>query len=128
MKVFLVLDDSPVIRKVTSRILTDLGFTVVEASDGVEALEMCHHNIPDAMFVDWLLPTMMGLEFIEEFRKLENSASTRILYCTSELVIPEMTRAKRAGAHGFMMKPFNREILTHKIAQLELVDAQQDAA
>ncbi|MEM7068230.1 MAG: response regulator [Pseudomonadota bacterium] len=128
MKIFLLVDDSPVIRKVAGRILSDLGFVVVEAQDGLDALEACRHNMPDAMLVDWELPTMSGIEFIEEFQKLEDSQDTRILYCTSEIVISEMTKAKRAGCHAFMMKPFNREILTHKIAEAGIKLSEPKAA
>ena len=128
MKIFLLVDDSPVIRKVANRILSDVGFVVVEANDGSEALQMCRGNMPDAVLVDWELPSMSGVEFIEEFRQLDDSHGTRILYCTSEIMVPEMTRAKRAGCHAFMMKPFNREILLHKLAEAGVsLDAEQAA-
>ena len=128
MKVFLVLDDSPVIRKVANRILTDLGFAVAEASSALQAIEYCRYKVPHAMLVDWSLPDMSGLEFIEEFRKFENAGETRILYYTCELMVAEMARARRAGAHCFMMKPFNREILSHKVKELVLEQSEQDAA
>ena len=127
MKIFLLVDDSPVIRKVANRILTDLGFIVVEAEDGIEALEKCQYNMPDAIMIDWELPSMTGVEFIEEFKRLDGSHNTRIMYCTSEIMVSEMTRAKRMGAHAFMMKPFNREILTHKLTELGVL-MQQNAA
>ena len=128
MKIFLLVDDSPVIRKVAGRILKDVGFIVVEASDGPEALEVCRNNMPDAILVDWDLPSMTGIEFISEFNRMEGSVDTRIVYCTSELMISEMTKAKRAGCHGFMMKPFNREILLHKIAEAAITPENTEAA
>ncbi len=127
MKIFLLVDDSPVIRKVANRILSDSGFVVVEAGDGYEALEMCRGNIPDAILVDWDLPSMSGIEFIEQFSMLDDSGRTRILYCTSEIMVSEMTKAKRAGCHAFMMKPFNREILLHKLAEAG-VEIERNAA
>lgn len=127
MKIFLVIDDAPVIRKVARRILTDLGYVVVEAADGLEALEKCRNGLPDAMIVDWDMPGMSGVEFIEEFNRIEGAKQTRILYATSEVMVSEMTRAKRAGAHGFLLKPFNREIIIHKLREINL-SVQQDAA
>lgn len=118
MKIFLIVDDSPVIRKVASRIISDLGYVVVESEDGLDALEKAQNSMPDAILVDWDLPSMSGVEFIEEFRKLPGSKATRIVFCTSEVIVSEMTRAKRAGANGFMLKPFNREIITHKIGEI----------
>lgn len=117
MKVFLIIDDSPVIRKVANRILSDMGFVVVEAADGHEALDKCRIDMPDAIVVDWDMPSMSGVEFLEHFRMLENSSETRSIYCTSELVVSDITKAKRAGAHAFMMKPFNRKILETKLVE-----------
>ena len=127
MKIFMIVDDSPVIRKVAHRILSDMGFVVVEADDGLEALTKSADSIPDVMLVDWDLPSMSGVELIEEFRKLPDSANTKVLYCTSEIMVSEMTKAKRAGAHGFLMKPFDRGILSHKLAELGLELNQQAA-
>ena len=117
MKVFLLVEDAPVIRKVANRILSDLDFVVIEASDGFEALEKCRNAMPDGMIVDWDLPRMSGIEFINEFKKIDGSKKTKILYCTSEIMVSDMTRAKRAGATAFLLKPFNREILLHKLIE-----------
>lgn len=117
MKIFLIVDDSPVIRKVANRILTDMGFVVVEAADGFEALEKCKYNMPDAILIDWDMPGMTGIEFLEQFALVEGSKTTRIIYCTSEIMVSDMTKAKRAGANAFMMKPFNRKILATKLKE-----------
>ena len=117
MKIFLIVDDSPVIRKVANRILTDMGFVVVEAADGFEALEKCRYNMPDAILIDWDTPNMSGIEFLEQFSLVEGSKATKIIYCTSEIMVSDMTKAKRAGANAFMMKPFNRKILQTKLAE-----------
>ncbi len=127
MKIFMLVDDSPVIQKVANRILTDLGFVVVESDDGLDALSKCAHNMPDVMLVDWDLPSMSGVELIEEFKKIPDSDNTKILYCTSEILVSEMTKAKRAGAHGFLMKPFNRAILSNKLVELGLMQDQKAA-
>lgn len=117
MKIFLIVDDSPVIRKVANRILTDMGFVVVEAADGFEALEKCRYNMPDAVLIDWDTPGMSGIEFLEQFALIEGSQEARVIYCTSEIMVADMTRAKRAGANAFMMKPFNRNILSTKLEE-----------
>ncbi len=128
MKIVLLADDSPVIRKVAGRILSDFGFVVVEAEDGFDALEKVRFNMPDLIIVDWDMPAMTGIEFLEEFSKVEGSQDTKILYCTSEIMVPEMTKAKRTGCHGFLMKPFNREILQHKLAEIGIECKQVEAA
>ncbi|MFK5977871.1 MAG: response regulator [Rhizobiaceae bacterium] len=120
MQVIMVVDDSPVIRKVADRLLRDMGFVVVEAGDGNEAMSLCSHKMPDAILVDWDLPSMSGTEFIQEFRALDGADKVKILYCTSEIMVAEMTRAKRAGANGFLMKPFDRNILDTKLREVGL--------
>jgi len=128
MNIFMLVDDSPVIRKVANRILHDLGFVVVEAGDPIEALEKCQYNLPDTILLDWSMPNMSGIEFLEEFRKIDGSENTKVIYCTSEIMVSDMTKAKRAGASGFMMKPFNREILINKLAELGIEGGQAAAA
>lgn len=118
MKIFMFIDDSPVIHKVAERILTDMGFVFVGAEDGAEALEKARYNMPDIILVDWDMPKMNGLEFLEEFVKLPDSQDARLLYSTSEIMVPEMARAKRLGCHGFLMKPFTREIVAAKLQEL----------
>jgi len=121
MQIIMIVDDSPVIRKVADRLLRDMGFVVVEASDGNEALSLCSHKMPDAILVDWNLPAMSGTEFIQEFRQLDGAENVKVLYCTSEIMVSDMTRAKRAGANGFLMKPFDRNILDTKLQEIELI-------
>ncbi len=128
MKIFLIVDDSPVIRRVANRILTDLGFSVVEAEDGASALEIARREIPDVMLVDWDLGAMTGLEFLEEYNKLPGAHLAKVLYGTSEIMISDMTKAKRLGAVGFLMKPFNRQILVHKLLETGVIDKAPEAA
>lgn len=128
MRIFMIVDDSPVIRRVGSRVISDLGFSVIEAADGFEGLEKCRREMPDIILVDWDLTGMTGLEFIEELNKNPASQHTKVLYCTSEVMIPEMTKAKRAGADGFLMKPFNREIVVHKLIEAGVLNEAPQAA
>ena len=97
MQIFMVVDDSPVIRKVANRLLSDMGFVVVEAEDGSEALNLSAHNMPDIVLIDWDLPSISGVELIEEFRRLEGAERAKVIYCASEVMVSEMTKAKRAG-------------------------------
>ena len=128
MKIFAIVDDSPVIRKVARRILENLGFVVVEADDGQSALHLCSTNMPDAVLLDWDLPDMPGLDVAHSISQMPGAESCKIIYMTSALLIPEMTRAKRAGASSFMMKPFNRKIIADKLTELGLVSGSQEAA
>ena len=126
---YLVLDDSSVIRKVARRIIEDMGCHVMDAADGAEAMQICRHSMPDAIIVDWVMPNMSGTEFIIEFKAKfgQVAANTQLIYCTHEMNIPEMAKAKRAGATHFIMKPFNKQILRKKLAEIRGTQVEQAA-
>ena len=65
MKHCLVVDDSAVIRKVARRILEELRFSSSEAENGREALDQCRKSMPDAVLLDWNMPVMDGIAFLE---------------------------------------------------------------
>lgn len=128
MKIVMIADDSPVIRKVARRLLEDMELVVVEAGDGAQAISMCRDNMPDILIVDWDMPGRPGVDVVAEIARMPAAENTAIFYCTSELVIPEMTKAKRAGAKGFLMKPFNRQILLKKFMEFGLLNEGEQAA
>jgi len=128
MKIFLIADDSPVIRKVLRRIVEDLGFVVVEAADCIQAQQLCVENMPDGILVDWEMPGMCSNEFIEWLSPLIKERRGKILYCTSEVMVPEMTKAKRAGADGFLMKPFDKQLVIDKFIEVGLLEVETAAA
>jgi two-component system chemotaxis response regulator CheY len=122
MKIILVADDAPVIRKVARRLLQDMGFVVVEAETGDQVVAICRDNMPDAVIIDYDMPGVKSIDAISEIVRMPGGKDCKIIYSTSELLIPEMTRAKRAGANGFLMKPFNRKILAHKLTEAGVED------
>ena len=120
MKTCLVVDDSRVIRKVARRILEDLVFRVDEASDGLEALAACRKEMPDAILLDWNMPNMNGIEFLRALRKEEGGDRPVVLFCTTESEFSFITEAMEAGANEYIMKPFDREIIESKLAEVGL--------
>ncbi|MEQ8656709.1 MAG: response regulator [Hyphomicrobiales bacterium] len=120
MKTCLVVDDSSVIRKVARRILEDLHFEVLEAADGQEALEMCREAMPDSIFLDWNMPVMDGLEFLKALRAEEGGMEPKVVFCTTENDVAHIAKAMRAGANEYIMKPFDREIVEAKFAEVGL--------
>ena len=118
---FLVADDSSVVRKVARRICEDLAFEVAEAENGEEALAMCRRSMPDAVLADWQMPLMDGYEFVRALRGLDGGSHPTIIMCLTELSIGSVTRAKRAGADGHMLKPFDRDVLESKFREVGLL-------
>ena len=119
MKRCLFVDDSGVIRKVAKRILTSADMLVVEAVSGGEAVQLCAHEMPDFILVDAVLPDMTAEDFIRTVRSMCGPNPPRIAICVTELDIPAIMRAKRAGAHGYLLKPFDRTQLLEGFRSLK---------
>ncbi|WP_068087216.1 response regulator [Polycladidibacter stylochi] len=121
MKQCLVVDDSTVIRKVARRILEDMGFEVVEAADGQQALDACLNKMPEAVLLDWNMPVMDGMEFLQKLRTLEAGAAPVVVFCTTENDMSHIVQAMNAGANEYIMKPFDKEIMEAKFQEVGLI-------
>jgi two-component system, chemotaxis family, chemotaxis protein CheY len=121
MKSCLVVDDSAVIRKVARRILEGLSFRISEAEDGEQALVACKNEMPDAILLDWNMPVMDGYEFLKQLRVLPNGRDPKVVFCTTENDIAHIARAMHAGADEYIMKPFDKDIMTAKFQEVGLV-------
>lgn len=120
MKTCLVVDDSRVIRKVSRRILEDLGFEVAEAGDGVEAMAWCTAVMPDVILLDWQMPVMDGMEFLRRLRAEPGGQGPKVVFCTAENEIERIREALDAGADEYIMKPFDGSIVAGKLDYLGL--------
>ncbi len=114
MKLCLVIDDSSVIRKVARTILSDLGYLVVEAENGEQALEQCRNEMPDAIFLDWDLPDMSGFDFLVAFRNKFPGQQPHIVYATTENDPLDISRSITTGASDYVTVPFDRAALSAK--------------
>lgn len=121
MKYCLVVDDSAVIRKVARRILEGLDFRIEEAEDGSQALDACRSEMPDAVLLDWNMPVMDGYEFLKALRQLPAGKAPKVVFCTTENDVAHIARAIHAGADEYIMKPFDKEIMTAKFQEVGLV-------
>ncbi|MBX3579526.1 MAG: response regulator [Rhizobiaceae bacterium] len=119
MKRCMFVDDSTVIRKVAKRILGGPDMLVIEAGSGYEALEMCVADMPDIIVVDVALPDMSAEEFIRKARAIQTPIVPQIAICLLEVDLGAIMRAKRAGAQGYLLKPFNRAQLLERFRVLQ---------
>lgn len=118
MKSCLVVDDSRVVRKVARRIVEDLGFSCEEAEDGQKACDACSVAMPDVILLDWNMPVMTGIEFLEKLRQMPNGNTPKVVFCTTENNMDHITRAMQAGANEYIMKPFDSDIIESKFSQI----------
>lgn len=119
MKRCMFVDDSSVIRKVAKRILSGSNLLIVEADSGAHALSMCETAMPDIIIVDSLLQDMTTVDFIRQVRQIDSVIRPQIAICLTEVDIGAIMRAKRAGAQGYLLKPFTRPQLLERFRTFE---------
>ena len=120
---FLVVDDSGVVRKVARRILEKHGFQVREAEDGEKALAACREAMPRAVLLDRNMPVLDGIGFLRALRSEYGPDDPIVVMCTTEAAAERIMEGIEAGAHEYVMKPFDEAILLDKLAQVGLVSA-----
>lgn len=117
----LVVDDSRSMRAILTKQLRELGFTVVEAPGGAEALRSLDQQGPfDLVLLDWNMPEMDGHEVLTLIRAQEAYRDTRVMMVTTESEMSQVSVTLEAGANEYLMKPFDRDALVEKLVLLGL--------
>lgn len=117
----LVVDDSRSMRAILTKQLRELGFTVVEAPGGTEALRSLDQDGPfDLVLLDWNMPEMDGHEVLTLIRAQEAYKEVRVMMVTTESEMSQVSVTLEAGANEYLMKPFDRDALVEKLVLLGL--------
>jgi EAL domain-containing protein (putative c-di-GMP-specific phosphodiesterase class I)/DNA-binding response OmpR family regulator len=103
----LIADDEPTNRLVAKIALQKEGYTLLEATNGIEAVELAKEYVPDVILMDAMMPKMDGFEAIKEIKKIENLQSIPILMITALDSKEDKIRAFESGANDFLNKPFD---------------------
>lgn len=114
----LAVDDSASMRQMVAFTLKGGGFEVIEASDGVEALELAKQNDCDLVLTDVNMPNMDGITLTKELRGLPNYKFVPILMLTTESGMDKKSEGRAAGATGWIVKPFNPDQLLNTIKKV----------
>ena len=112
----LIVDDSALTRRTLRQILETSGYEVIEAEDGLAAMERYSLEKPDVVMLDLVMRGMYGLEVLEKLRELDPDA--RIMVVSADIQSSSRELAEQAGARGFVNKPFDKPEI---IAALEHV-------
>ena len=110
-KTILVVDDSLSIRNLLQVVLQDAGYRVLLAEDGKDALKYFDQDKIRLLITDLHMPVMNGLELIQHVREDERYRYLPILFLTTETKGEIKMEAKKAGATGWITKPFSNEKL-----------------
>jgi len=118
----LIVDDSRVIRRMAADILKGLGLRTAEAEHGGKAVEFCRTTVPDMVLLDWNMPEMDGISCLRALRAMNLDPRPVVVMCTTENSVSKIREALEAGADEYIMKPYDREVLLDKLAQVGLVE------
>ncbi len=108
MKRILVVDDDPSVRDFLSVVIGSLGYTVIAASSGVEALEQMQQHPSDAVFLDLEMPVMDGWEFARTYRQRPGPHAPIVVITAAENAVAQATQI---NADGYLGKPFELSAL-----------------
>lgn len=114
----LAVDDSASMRQMVSFTLKGAGYDVVEASDGVQALNIAKTRAVNLVITDVNMPNMDGISLIRELRTLTSYKFTPLLMLTTESSPEKKQEGKAAGATGWIVKPFNPEQLLNTVKKV----------
>ena len=117
-RLILTVDDSPSMRLMMQLTLTSEGYEVVQASDGIEALEYARNRKADLILTDINMPRMDGIALVRELRLLPAYKGVPILILTTESALERKLLGKEAGATGWLVKPFNAEQLLATVSRV----------
>jgi two-component system chemotaxis response regulator CheY len=117
-RLILTVDDSASMREMVRATLTSAGYQVVEAVDGQEALDYARDNPCDLVISDVNMPRMDGITLVHELRSLPHYRLTPLLLLTTESSQEKKLEGKRAGATGWIVKPFNPDQLLATMARV----------
>ena len=103
------------------KIIEPLGFDILEAENGQEALAVLSHDGADVVMLYWNMPVMTGLECLRHMRADTKISQPIVIFCTTENEMPKIVEAMEAGADEYVMKPFDEVIIKGKFEQLGLI-------
>ena len=118
-KSLLIVEDNPDVRDYIRSLFVQK-YTVLEAKDGEEGVQMAAENLPDLIISDVMMPVKDGFACCREIRARQETAHIPILMLTAKAEDADVLQGSRSGADDYMMKPFNPEILKAKVENLIL--------
>ena len=125
MKIMIV-DDAAMMRTVLRRIFENAGFNeIIEAPDGLQAVRLYRHEMPDLVMMDLTMPEMGGLESIRQIMQINSKAM--IIVCTALGQKEVVLDAIKNGAKHFLVKPFDPGTVLEKVKLVMNLSTSQSA-
>jgi len=125
----LVVDDSPVYRKLVEQVLSSEPFTLFFANNGEEALKIYQEHSPSIVITDWMMPDFSGLELCQRIRADQTRPYTYLILMTSNTEKGNVVKGLEAGADDYLTKPFDPgEMLARIGVGQRIIDLNRELA
>lgn len=115
MKKLLIVDDEDGVRALVRMTLDSGTYTIIEACEGEEALELARLHRPELVLLDVMLPDISGLEVCRQLKTDPTLSSITVVMLTARAQTTDLGDAEDAGADGYFTKPFSPIALTRKV-------------
>jgi putative nucleotidyltransferase with HDIG domain len=126
--VILVVDDEFSIREILSDVLSNEGFTIYTAENGIEALKIIQESAPDLVITDMKMPKMGGMELLYQINSMRNRVITIMM--TGFATVETAVEAIKKGAYDYIMKPFQfselLRVIEHALEKQRLIKENLD--
>ncbi len=113
-KTVLIVDDEATLRLVFRKVLTQAGYTVLEAADGETGLRRADEVLPGVVLLDWMMPDLDGLEVCQRMRANPKLSESQIIMLSARSELDDRVHGLDAGADDYLVKPCEtKELLAH---------------
>ena len=117
MKRILAVDDEPHILKLVSFSLKSGGYQVLEAADGLSAIEVARAEKPDLVLMDVMMPALDGFEACRRLKADPETAAIPVIMLTAKTQVAEQKAGREAGAEDYIKKPFAPKELVAQVRE-----------
>jgi len=118
LKTLLIVDDEDGVRALVRMTLDNGDYQIIEASEGLEALDLAREHRPDLILLDVMLPDLSGMDVCRKIKDDPDLASTTVIMLTARAQTSDLGDAEEAGADGYFTKPFSTIALTRKVESI----------
>jgi len=118
VKTIVVAEDDPSSRELVREILEAQGYNVIEAIDGLDAMEKIENARPDLVVMDIQMPGAGGLEVIGRIRQDKRFAGLRVIAVTAHAMAGDMERILSSGFDGYLSKPIDATLFRQRVLEL----------
>ncbi|MGK7919597.1 MAG: PleD family two-component system response regulator [Trichodesmium sp.] len=122
-KKVLLVEDSLTVRKIISYSLLRLGLNVIEANDGVEAIEKIYSEKPDLVLLDITIPKISGYDVCKKIKSDPKIQDIPVIFCTSKDDEKDYYEATKYGIDGYLSKPFQHSEIIAMMVELGITEA-----